>query len=121
MWRTYFSRRMIYGIDIFDKRAHDERRIKTFCGSQADYNFLADVAAITGRLDIVIDDGSHRSSDVIASFEFLFPFLNQRGIYAIEDTHVQTKTIGYFKRLARERRYVIYFYPDLIIIEKNAS
>ena len=56
MWRTYFSRGMIYGIDIFDKRAHDERRIKTFCGSQADYNFLADVAAITGRLDIVIDD-----------------------------------------------------------------
>ena len=33
MWRTYFPRGRIFGIDIHDKRPHDEARIRTFRGS----------------------------------------------------------------------------------------
>jgi hypothetical protein len=88
MWRTYFHRGQIYGIDIFDKRAHDEGRIKTFQGSQADTEFLASVVEQAGPLDIVIDDGSHRCDHVITSFEFLFPRMSECGVYAVED--VQT-------------------------------
>src|SRR5262245_31572482 len=36
MWRTYFPRARAYGIDVFSKTPHDERRIKTFMGSQVD-------------------------------------------------------------------------------------
>lgn len=37
--------------------------------------------------DIVIDDGSHTSSDIITAFKLLFPKLKPGGIYLIEDLH----------------------------------
>ena len=86
MWRTYFPRSRIYGIDVYDKSPHNERRIKTFMGSQVDEQFLAEVAQTVGRLDIVIDDGSHLNQHVLRTFELLFPRLSQDGIYVIEDT-----------------------------------
>jgi hypothetical protein len=86
MWRTYFPRSMIFGIDIYDKSRLDERRIKTFRGSQVDERFLRAVLDETGPLDIVIDDGSHRNEHVIRSFELLFPYLREGGMYVIEDT-----------------------------------
>jgi hypothetical protein len=114
MWRSYFPKGRIYGIDIHDKSVLDERRIKTFRGSQADTEFLCAVVEATGGIDVVIDDGSHRCDHIITTFEFLFPRMNERGIYAIED--VQTSywesyggndrdpdrpetTMGYFKEL----------------------
>jgi hypothetical protein len=86
MWRTYFPKARIFGIDIEDKRLHDERRIKTFRGSQADPEFLERVLDEIGQVDIIIDDGSHRNEHVLRSFELLFPRLAPDGIYAIEDT-----------------------------------
>jgi demethylmacrocin O-methyltransferase len=88
MWRTYFPKSRIYGIDIHDKRPHDERRIKTFIGSQVDEAFLEQVLSAMGTPDIIIDDGSHRNEHIVQSLLFLFPRLAPNGIYAIED--VQT-------------------------------
>jgi hypothetical protein len=88
MWRTYFSRAHIFGIDIYDKHLHNERRIKTFKGSQFDNEFLEQVLREIGRIDIVIDDGSHQNEHVLSTFKYLFPRLSQNGIYVIED--VQT-------------------------------
>src|SRR5213594_4177835 len=88
MWKRFFPRGRIYGIDIYDKSALEERRIRMFRGDQADPQFLRRVVEKIGRLDIVIDDGSHRNPDVITSFETLFPLLADGGVYAIED--VQT-------------------------------
>lgn len=88
MWRTYFPKGRIYGIDIHDKSPHDERRIRTFKGSQGDLEFLGRVLECAGSPDIVIDDGSHRCEHVIATFEYLFPRMSARGVYAVED--VQT-------------------------------
>lgn len=85
MWRTYFPRGQIYGIDIHDKSVHDGRRIKTFQGSQFDPRFLDRVLEITGPPDIIIDDGSHVSRDVIVSFGYLFPRMANDGIYVVED------------------------------------
>jgi len=86
MWRTYFPKGRIYGIDIFDKSLHNERRIKTFHGSQVDEEFFDKVVAEIGRPDIVIDDGSHRNEHVIKTFHKLFPLLSDTGIYVVEDT-----------------------------------
>lgn len=85
MWRDYFPNAMVYGIDLHEKSWHDERRIKTFQGSQADVDFLKSVVKQIGPPDIIIDDGSHRSEHVIASFHTLFPLLADNGIYAVED------------------------------------
>jgi hypothetical protein len=114
MWRTYFRRANVFGIDIYDKSANDERRIKTFKGSQTDDTFLETVRQTIGRVDIVIDDGSHRNEDVLHTFKFLFPRMSENGIYVIEDTQTSywpsaggssddlnrsDTTMGFLKRL----------------------
>lgn len=44
------------------------------------------MAAKIGTLDVVIDDGSHLSPDVLTTFNTLFPLLRDGGVYAVEDT-----------------------------------
>jgi len=85
MWKAYFANGNIFGIDIHDKAYHDEKRIKTFKGSQIDEEFLRNVVAEIGGIDIVIDDGSHYNDHVIKTFKILFPLLSPIGIYVIED------------------------------------
>jgi hypothetical protein len=85
MWKDYFPRANIFGIDIHDKSPLEEARIRIFQGSQADPDFLKRVVDEIGRIDIIIDDGSHINEHVIASFNKLFPLLADHGIYAIED------------------------------------
>jgi len=86
MWKNYFPKSVIYGIDIYDKKAHEEDRIKIFQGSQEDESFLKELVAISGGFDIIIDDGSHINEHVIKTFNILFPLLNNGGIYVVEDT-----------------------------------
>jgi len=86
MWRTYFPKGRIYGVDIYDKSLHNERRIKTFKGSQADEGFLLHVIGSIGHVDIIIDDGSHLNEHVLRTFAILFPRLGENGVYVIEDT-----------------------------------
>jgi hypothetical protein len=87
MWKQYFPNSMIYGMDIVDKSALEEDRIKIFQGSQDDEAFLKKIVTETGKFDIIIDDGSHRNNHVIKTFKILFPELNNGGIYVVEDTH----------------------------------
>jgi hypothetical protein len=85
MWRDYFPRAMIYGIDLYDKKIVEGERIRAFQGDQSDADFLAGVVRETGPLDVVIDDGSHVNQHVITAFHQLFPHLNAGGLYFIED------------------------------------
>ena len=87
MWRSYFPKGHIAGIDIYDKQLHEEKRIRTFQGSQVDSEFLARVIDEIGKADIIIDDGSHLNEHVIESFRLLFPKLAEGGLYVVEDTH----------------------------------
>lgn len=86
MWKKYFPFGRIFSFDIHDKTSFEERRIRIFCGSQVDEEFLERLTEETGPLDIIIDDGSHQNEHVIKTFQFLFPKLNDGGIYVIEDT-----------------------------------
>src|SRR4029079_10969603 len=79
------------GIDIdeackrFDEPAN---RIAVRIGEQQDPQFLKSLVREFGPFDLIIDDGSHVSSHMIASFNFLFdPGLKEGGIYLVEDTH----------------------------------
>ena len=114
MWRTYFPASRIFGLDIFDKSLHEERRIKTFRGSQVDEAFLQEVVNSIGHIDIIVDDGSHINEHVIRTFEFLFPRMGENGFYVIEDTQTSyweghggssedlnraDTSMGFFKRL----------------------
>lgn len=85
MWKNYFINSKIYGLDIFEKKGIDEKRIRTFKGSQVDKEFLGSIYKEIGSLDIIIDDGSHINEHIIETFKILFPLLKQNGIYVIED------------------------------------
>lgn len=37
--------------------------------------------------DVIIDDGSHKSRDIISTFKFFFPRLKPGGLYVAEDLH----------------------------------
>jgi hypothetical protein len=98
MWKSYFPRANIYGLDIYDKSPHNEQRIKTYKGSQTDDVLLKRIVQEIGGVDVVIDDGSHINSHVIKTFQILFPLLNPAGIYAIEDlqtSYWETDSAGF--------------------------
>jgi hypothetical protein len=64
LWRDYFSRGTICGIDIRLPRDWTPTdRIHTFEGNQADREFLTDVAdeIAPEGFDIIIDDASHNA------------------------------------------------------------
>ena len=89
MWRQYFGgSARIFGIDI-DAGAirHQDIATKIFIGDQADRTFLRDVTALTGPLDLVMDDGGHTANQQITSFEEIYPKLSENGIYLVVDTH----------------------------------
>jgi methyltransferase family protein len=86
MWKRYFPNGKIIGIDLYDKSALQENRIDIIQGDQSDHNFLKELAHLKGPFDIIIDDGSHVQSHILASFETLFPLMKPGGIYVIEDT-----------------------------------
>lgn len=86
LWKDYFARGQIIGIDIEDKKQHAEDRITVLQGSQTDDDFLKSVVRDYGTPNIIIDDGSHVCSHVISTFNVLFPLLDANGLYVIEDT-----------------------------------
>ena len=85
MWRRYFPKGLIVGLDYYDKTPHAEKRIRIYQGDQSDEKLLRRIVAEIGRPDIVVDDGSHLNRHVLKTFEVLFPLLADDGIYAIED------------------------------------
>jgi len=88
MWKEYFSKSIIYGMDLSENhKQYEEDRIKVLVGNQSDKQFLKSVINSIGMFDIIIDDGSHISCHQIASFESLFSNVKPGGFYVIEDLH----------------------------------
>ena len=89
MWRKYFHPdSVIVGIDINpDCKVHEEDGVHVRIGDQSDPEFLQSLIDEFGKFDLVIDDGSHHVSHVNKTFQFLYPKIQNTGIYLIEDTH----------------------------------
>ncbi len=85
MWKHFFHRGEIFGLDIVDKSHFDAQRVKTIQGDQNDPDCLAAIAEEYGPFDIVIDDGSHINEHIRTSFHALFPHVRPGGLYVIED------------------------------------
>lgn len=85
MWRNYFPRATIYGVDLYEKWLDSEARIATLKADQSDPTALRLAVNQCPAFDLVIDDGSHVGSHIITAFEVLFPLVRLGGYYAIED------------------------------------
>jgi len=87
MWNQYFYNSNLIGIDINENcKQYENVDIKIEIGSQNDIKFINYIVDKYKKFGMILDDGSHLQSDVIFSFEHLFPFLDSGGIYIIEDT-----------------------------------
>ncbi len=91
VWSEYFAAaEQLVGCDIEPACAdlrYDDPRIAVVVG---DANLDATeerILAHSDTFDIIVDDGSHRSTDIIASFGGYFPHLRDGGIYVVEDLH----------------------------------
>ncbi|MFE0019907.1 class I SAM-dependent methyltransferase [Amycolatopsis sp. NPDC059021] len=85
MWKRYFHRGTIYGLDVFDKSTVDQQRLTTLRGSQDDRELLASIGREYGPFDVIIDDGSHLNDHILTSFDVLLPYVTTGGLYVIED------------------------------------
>ena len=88
MWRDFFPRAVVYGIDIADDSQLDSDRIRTFVADQADRAQLARFVAAAGSdFDLILDDGGHSMRQQQVSFGYLFRHVKPGGYYVIEDVH----------------------------------
>ncbi len=89
LWSRYFPlATRIVGCDINPKcgqLSFDEPRIAVVVADACSEAGVAEACALAGRFDLVIDDGSHRSSDIIRAFAKYFPLVNDGGFYVCED------------------------------------
>jgi hypothetical protein len=83
-WSRYFWKaEKIVGIDVDPKCADlkfDDSRIQVVIGD-------AKTVELEDTFDIIIDDGSHQASDIIANWQRWWPKLNDGGVYVVEDFH----------------------------------
>ncbi|QZP17604.1 class I SAM-dependent methyltransferase [Methylophilales bacterium] len=89
--KLFSPKSLISGLDI-DKQCANLSNILSnvniFIGSQSDEKILNKIVSEHNKkFDVIIDDGSHLQSDMIFTFTRLFQFLNDGGVYLIEDTH----------------------------------
>lgn len=89
MWKHYFGpNAKVYGVDINPNCTKlEEERIEIFIGDQENRKFLRSLRDRIPRIDILIDDGGHTMSQQINTFEELFPYIDENGVYLCEDLH----------------------------------
>jgi O-antigen biosynthesis protein len=116
IWSQYFPHaRHLVGCDINPNCEHlfyEDPRINVVVGDINTDRSEQIVVACAGTFDLILDDGSHRSSDIIRTFARYFPHLNDGGKFVIEDLHCSywqefdgglfdpTSSISFFKLLA---------------------
>lgn len=87
MWRDYFPRARIYGIDVNDCSFLDDDRVSTFVADQGDVEDLRAFTEATDGIgfDVIVDDGSHRPDHQQLSLGYFLDFLEPGGLYFVED------------------------------------
>jgi hypothetical protein len=91
LWEKYFKNGLkIIGCDI-DLRCGSlefpQSNIDLVIGDICDPLVTKKILEIAPKFQIIIDDGSHRSTNIISTFLTLFPHLAPGGIYVVEDLH----------------------------------
>ncbi len=89
MWKRFFGpHARIVGLDIRPEcMEFEENQISVRIGDQSDPAFLKKILDEFGPPDVILDDGSHIMSHVVASFRYLYPRMDKAGVYMVEDMH----------------------------------
>ena len=80
----------VVGIDIDPKCGliqYASEAIDCYVGDATSPEFVKKIVETHGPFDIIIDDGSHHSHDIISTFKILYPLQTDGGLYVVEDLH----------------------------------
>lgn len=116
VWAKYFeSATHILGCDV-DKKCdelwYEDKRINVVVGNACVPQTRERLLTYAPSFDIIIDDGSHVSADIVSAFLLYFPTLKPGGLFVVEDMHAiyrqvpgggvlsQTSAQEFFKRIA---------------------
>jgi hypothetical protein len=116
IWTRFFpNHKLIVGVDINPLcvgLSYSNPRISVVVGDSNTKEIQSQILNLSDTYDIIIDDGSHRSSDIIKSFAMYFSTLSMGGVYIAEDLHCSYmgafeggteapfSSMAFFKRLA---------------------
>jgi hypothetical protein len=81
---------MIVGCDIDEncrRLSYDDPRILVVVQDANTGGAINKIRSLSESFNVILDDGSHHSADIIASFLNYFPILTSNGIYVVEDLH----------------------------------
>jgi len=92
-WASYFKNATVFGIELDSSWVTSNHKLLTkyedYSRVNIKYFDSRDVnswkSEITGKFDVIIDDGSHKPADQLVTLEIAFKYLSPTGIYFIED------------------------------------
>lgn len=109
-FKTILPKTKFYGIDILDKKYFRNIDFKYFKVDQSKKedlkNFFSMIKKKT-KLDVIIDDGSHKTEDQILTFNNLIKVLSDKGIYFIED--IRNDQLKIFYDFFNKKKYKVSF------------
>lgn len=137
-WKDYFPNSFVLGIDIDDTRLEEYKRddVEFILSDIKDLSIKENTLISDKLFDIIIDDGSHYTTDVVFFFENYLDKLNVNGYFIIEDTQApghwdslikdkinflqETKLKGRtFEMFIHDLRSKNNYYDDYLIIVKR--
>lgn len=91
IWSQYFpNAQKFVGCDINPdcaKLMYADPRIAVIVGDATTSEIQAQVLVQSASFDLIIEDGSHTSSDIVKAFARYFPALKTGGLFVAEDLH----------------------------------
>jgi len=89
--RYFRNHKLIVGCDIDPRCASlsypDYKNVNVVVGNANTVETKERIEVLSDGFDIIIDDGSHTSDDIVLSFLNYFPKLKAGGLFVIEDLH----------------------------------
>jgi hypothetical protein len=87
MWVEYFGPgARIFGTDIAPEVTEVEGA-EIIVGDQSSREFWDSILPRIGPIDCFVDDGGHTSTQMLVTFEKVWPMIKPGGVYVCEDTH----------------------------------
>ena len=102
-WGDFFTKAKIIGVDIDTSVFFETDKIKCFYMDQSSIesttSTINKIKNLYTNVDIIIDDGSHIVEHMVLSYNILKNYLNNNGLYIIED--IKLKDLQYFIDLCK--------------------
>lgn len=90
MWKEFFPKAEIIGLDVDPKTMFSEPRIRTFITNQLEPVELRILLRnLKRKYDLIIDDGLHSFESIKNMLLISFDFLGENGVYVAEDLDLE--------------------------------